>query len=51
MTGKESTGASRSPTSLPIELFDEGTEYEIVEGELLPRGPHSQAWDSATELR
>lgn len=43
-------GTNRSPTSLPHEFFDGGTEYEIVEGELLPRGPHSRPWDAATEL-
>lgn len=50
MTGKKPMSANRSATSLPHEYFDGGMEYEIVEGELLPRGPHSRAWDAATEL-
>ncbi|WP_157813864.1 MULTISPECIES: hypothetical protein [unclassified Microbacterium] len=51
MTGENPTGANRSPTSLPREFFDGGVEYEIVEGELLPRGPHARAWDPAIDLR
>lgn len=51
MTGENPTGANRSPTSLPREFFDGGVEYEIVEGELLPRGPHARAWDPAVDLR
>ena len=50
MTGKNPLDANRSSPSLPQEFFDGGIEYEIVEGELLPRGPHSRAWDAATEL-
>lgn len=51
MAGRESAGAKGRPTSLPEELFLEVTEYEIVEGELLPRGRFSPRWDAATELR
>lgn len=50
MTGKNQNGKIRPSTSLPHEFFDGGIEYEIVEGELLPRGAHSRAWDAATEL-
>lgn len=50
MTGRNPTGTDRHPMSLPYASFDGGIDYEIVEGELLPRGPRSRAWDAATEF-
>jgi hypothetical protein len=50
MTGRNPTDTDRPSTSLPGAAFDGGLDYEIVEGELLPRGPRSRAWDAATEL-
>ncbi len=51
MTGKNPTDANRSQTSPLRDFFDGGIEYEIVEGELLPRGPHARAWDPTVDLR
>ena len=50
MTGRNPTGTTRPSTSVPRAAFDGGIDYEIVEGELLPRGPRSRAWDAATEF-
>ena len=49
MTGMESTGADRFPTSLPEYLFDGQIDLEIIEGELIPRRPRSRSWDPAVD--
>jgi hypothetical protein len=50
MTGRNPTDTNRPATSQPHAAFDAGVEYEIVEGELLPRGASFRPWDPAVEL-
>jgi hypothetical protein len=50
MTGRNPTDTSRPATSRKFAAFDAEVDYEIVEGELLPRTTPFRPWDPAVEF-
>ena len=51
MTGDSPPDATPTAKSVPREVIAAGVEYELVEGELMPRSADARPWDPAVDLR
>lgn len=50
MTGDKAPGVDRSDTGVRGEAIAAGVEYDLVEGELVPRGPGARPWDPTLDM-